>query len=175
MALTSGSCGTHVDSCAQLARHSTGRHRRSGVELTCAMQDQSPPNPVPGLGSRCCLLRVVLRSGFFFRLWIGFFCRGLELHRRVSASNLERPCSGPASSGPVKLRHGRVLECPARCPPWLSVAFGLHCTFPGSPSLLKAVDHANVRLSGRRSSKHDQSRCVHRRGLFMSCLGKIIF
>ena len=34
MALTSGSCGTHVDSCAQLARHSTGRHRHSGVELT---------------------------------------------------------------------------------------------------------------------------------------------
>ena len=24
MALTSGSCGTHVDSCTQLARHSTG-------------------------------------------------------------------------------------------------------------------------------------------------------
>ena len=51
MALTSGSCGTHVDSCAQLARHSTGRRRHSGVELTCAMQDQSPPNPVPGLAA----------------------------------------------------------------------------------------------------------------------------
>ena len=93
------------------------------------------------------------------------------LHRRVS--NLERPCSGPASSGPVKLRHG-VLECPARYPPWLSVAFGLRCTFPGSPSLFKAVDHATLRQRGRRSSKHDQARCVHRRGFLMSRLGKII-
>ena len=144
---------THVDSCAQLARHSTGRRRHSGVELTCAMQDQSPPNPVPGLGSRCCLLRVALRSVFFFKLWVEFFCRGLVLHRRVS--NLERPCSGPAFSGPVKLRHGRA-------PP---------------PALAECFVWSALHLSGFAEllQKHDQSRCVHRRGLLMSRLGKIIF
>ena len=149
--------------------HGAAAALRGRADLRNAGPESSQPRP----RSRCCLLRVALRS-VFFRLWVGFFCRGLVLHRRVSASNLERPCSGPASSGPVKLRHG-VLECPARYPPWLSVAFGLRCTFPGSPSLFKAVDHATLRQRGRRSSKHDQSRCVHRRGLLMSRLGKIIF
>ena len=143
--------------------HGAAAALRGRADLRNAGPESSQPRP----RSRCCLLRVALRS-VFFRLWVGFFCRGLVLHRRVSS--LERPCSGPASSGPVKLHHGRVLECPARYPPWLSVAFGLHCTFPGSPSLFKAVDHATLRQSGRTSSKHDQSRCVHRRGFLTSRL-----
>ena len=78
MALTSGSCGTHVDSCAQLARHSTGRRRHSGVELTCAMQDQSPPTqPRPRSGiSLLPSSRRAEISFFFSDFGLGSFAEG---------------------------------------------------------------------------------------------------
>ena len=79
----------HSDSCAQLARRSTGRRRHSRADLQCRTRS-SQPRP----RSRCCLLRVALRS-VFFQTWGWVLCRGL-LHRRVSSLGC------PASSGPVK-------------------------------------------------------------------------